>query len=133
MKTRITRESNMQTIYEPDLGECKQGQNPDAAPRCIQNQRQRAKIRNMAQRGECWLIRVNGYNMENWQPAEQYKRGLVYNFGAEAIAPRHDKALCDLIQARADAEYTGTRADYARIQAIEARLYEIGGEWLSWR
>lgn len=123
-----------ETIYLPDLGECKQGPNPDSLPRCIQNQKQRAKIRTMAQEhGQCWLVQVNGYNNNGFSPLTLYRFGLPCNFAACAIVPTYDAELVRMIAERATAPYIGTADDGKRIDAIFDRIEAIGGTVLLWR
>lgn len=124
-----------ETIYLPDLGECKQGPNPKSSPRCVQNQRQRAKIRRMKREdGACFIVDVNGFrDKPDWKPLAQYRFGLPYNFTGCAIVPKYDERLAFLIRDRAASPYTGTADDGRRIDSIFNRIEEIGGDTLSWR
>ena len=85
--------------------------------------------------GECWLGLVN-LSRDNGSrgkpPIWKWTGGLVYNFGARFVIPKHDAELERLILERDQAPYTGASADYSRIHTIFARIDAIGGEPLFW-
>ena len=56
----------------------------------------------------------------------------IYNFGASFVMPMPDAELERLILERLGAPYTGTREDSKRVEAILARLEEVGGIHLTW-
>jgi hypothetical protein len=99
------------------------------------NDGSRAVIAEMAAAhgGVVWLGRVNRVP---WNPGEHRYWILggepVENFGASFVAPTFDHELDDLIRQREQAEYTGTRDDRKRLEAIYARLADVGGEILIW-
>jgi hypothetical protein len=101
----------------------------------LHNDEQREKIQRMFdQRGGCWLGIVNKYKadpprswLEQWQPDR-----LVYNFEFCFAVPRFDQQLVELLQRRYDAPYTGTKQDAVFIDAIFARIEELGGVHLVW-
>lgn len=64
--------------------------------------------------------------MWEWNEGE-----VVYNFGAEFVAPAYDQELVRLIRERDDAPYNGSD-DYERIKRIMERVRAIGGEHLVW-
>jgi len=83
--------------------------------------------------GEAWLVEINGYQREGWEPLREYRFGLAYNYGASAVIPQYDAELERLIRERAAAEYTGTVEDNDRITTIFDRVDELGGKALIWR
>jgi len=85
--------------------------------------------------GECWLGNVNLHKRYRGEPEDvmwKWDGGLVCNFEAAFVVPRHDAELERLILERADAEYTGTRDDAKRIDTIFERIQALGGEHLHW-
>ena len=86
-----------------------------------------------AEHGEAWRGRINLYDNDKHLPIIwKWDGELVYNFGARFVIPHFDEQLYELIVLREYAPYTGTRADAKRVDAIFARLEEIGGETLLW-
>jgi hypothetical protein len=84
---------------------------------------------------EVWLGNVNLYgdDRHGGKPImTKWEGDLVYNFEYAFCIPGHDAELEQMIRDRDDAEYTGTRDDYKRIDAIFARIEKLGGETLSW-
>ena len=100
------------------------------------NDASRAVVRFMAaERGEAWLGKINLYGNERHGGALvmwQWDGTSVYNFGADFVCPTHDAELERLIHERDAAPYTTTAADAARVDAILARLEEVGGIHLYW-
>lgn len=83
--------------------------------------------------GGCILGKINAYNdEERATPMWAWDGGLVCNFGADFVVPRMDRRLLRLIRDRQEATYTGTVDDKVRVDAIFARLEEIGGTNLTW-
>lgn len=123
-----------ETVFLPDLGECKQGPNPDSLPRCIANQRARFEIRKMAQAhgGRCFLVTVNHYPPHDPAGLREYRSGKVFNFSGAAVAPTEDAELAGLIQDYNSTPFSLQKAS-ARFASIAARLEAIGGKWLAWR
>ncbi len=81
--------------------------------------------------GEAWLGNVNLYDDQSAGFVE-YVKGIVRNFEYRVLLPRHDQQLTDMIQARADAPYTGTKADGDLLDPIFDRIEAIGGICLNW-
>jgi hypothetical protein len=106
--------------------------------------------------GHCWLGHINLHNCRcghGWtehaawkgacgncacsafaedRPLWPWDGGLVYNFGGAFVIPDYDATLERLILERADAPYTGTRADSVRVTAIMDRILALGGHHLFW-
>lgn len=83
--------------------------------------------------GEAWLGRINLYADTRQLPILwKWDGGLVYNFGASFVIPRHDAELERLIRERDEADYTGTAGDMPRIEAIFERINALGGHTLIW-
>ncbi len=80
-----------------------------------------------------WLGNINLYAPDRmqimWQPGEHED---LTTFCAAFVIPAFDQELHDMIKARHEAEYTGTKADYARVNAITERVAAIGGYMLLW-
>ena len=104
------------------------------------NELSRSLVRAVAQAnsGEAWLGRINFYQAEDlvegkWKEVMwKFEGEGPLNFEASFVAPQFDEELVRLIEERRDAEYEGTRADMARINAIFERLEAIGGHGLHW-
>jgi len=85
--------------------------------------------------GEAWLGQINLYGNDRHGGAPvmwRWDGAPVYNFGASFVSPQHDAELERLIRERDDAPYTSVQADAERVDAILARLEEIGGVSLHW-
>jgi hypothetical protein len=90
--------------------------------------------------GEAWLGYVNlhgdaRFKDGNADPSKAYWKwdeGLVYNFGADFVAPVFDQVLFDLIRERDLAPYTSVAGDVPRVNAIHERIATIGGVLLAW-
>jgi hypothetical protein len=98
------------------------------------NELQRELIAAFArQHGEAWLGRINLYKEDKALPIIwKWDGGLVYNFGARFVIDHFDEELYNLIVLRFYAPYTGTMADFKRVDAIFTRLHELKGEILTW-
>lgn len=97
------------------------------------NDRQRTRLAAyLAAHGRAWIGKVNIYPPARAELVE-FTGQLVHNFAADFAVPRPDPTLLRLIIERDDAPYTGTAADAQRIDAIFARITELGGLILSWR
>lgn len=84
---------------------------------------------------EVWLGHVNLYGKDRHGGKaimQKWEGELVYNFEYAFAVPGHDIELEKMIRERDDAEYTGTAADYKRIDVIFARIEALGGETLAW-
>jgi hypothetical protein len=82
--------------------------------------------------GSAFLVKVNRYNAAERaeSPIRRWDGGLVYTFGASIIVPVFDAELERLLLEReAAATHKG---DYARLQAIYARVGVLGGTPLFW-
>jgi hypothetical protein len=83
--------------------------------------------------GHAWLGKVNLYKEDKGRPVMwEWDGAIVLNFGARFVVPCFSLELVTMILERANAEYTGTAADYERVKAIHARIHEMGGELLIW-
>lgn len=83
--------------------------------------------------GQAWLGKINLYDEDKGQPIIwRYQGDLVRNFTARFVIDHFDLELHRLIIERSQAEYTGTRDDYKRVEQITARIHELGGEMLIW-
>jgi len=98
------------------------------------NDLQRELIETYAEEhGEAWLGRINLYRTDPEGPIIWKWNGeLVLNFGARFVIPSFDEELERMILERSKAEYTGTKADYARISPIFQRIEDLGGKLLVW-
>jgi len=82
---------------------------------------------------EVWLGKVNLYNKDKGKPIlKQWGGELVYNFEYTFLIPAYDKELETLIYDRDNADYTGTKDDIVRIDAIFNRIEGLNGIILSW-
>lgn len=87
-----------------------------------------------AECGEAWLGEINLYGAERHggHPVMWKWDGCtVLNFSCAFVAPRYDAELVRLIRERDDAPWSAS-ADVARVDAIRARVAEIGGLDLIW-
>ena len=84
-----------------------------------------------AEHGEAWLGRVNLYGDDSGE-LHKWEGGEVYNFGADFVLPCYDAEVERLVRERAEAPYTGTADDGKRVDAIFARIGEVGGSHLFW-
>ena len=85
--------------------------------------------------GTAWLGRINLYGDQRGNRdaiLNEYQRGMVYNFQCSFIVPEHDQELEQMILDRDNAEYTGTKDDCARIDAIFAKIDTLNGLHLHW-
>lgn len=57
---------------------------------------------------------------------------FVYNFNAQFVIPKYDKELDNLIHDRHNETYTGTVRDSKWVDAIQNRIFAIGGHDLTW-
>lgn len=97
------------------------------------NQLSRAIIRAYLSNGSAWVGNINRYSdMKNDPYLAEYKSGMVYNFQYSFVAPEYDQTLVDMIYNREHSEYTGTRNDYKLVEAIMARIDQLGGQHLFW-
>ena len=88
-----------------------------------------------AEHGEAWLGQVNLYGEQRGKPEHalwKWDGSTIYTFGSSFVAPRYDEELVRLIMKRDTTPYTTTAADAVRVDAIHARLEEIGGVTLFW-
>jgi len=69
---------------------------------------------------------------EGNDPMWWWDGSLVYNFGCAFVVPCDDEQLRQMILDRDRAEYTGTKDDMVRVEAIHARIEELGGHHLVW-
>jgi hypothetical protein len=91
-------------------------------------------------KGSAWLGYVNLHDERrfkngNTDPSKAYWKwdgGLVYNFGADFVAPVFDQVLFDLIRERDLTTYTSVAADVPHVRAIHERIAAIGGLLLMW-
>lgn len=85
---------------------------------------------------DCYLGKVNLYDNDRGQKSAilcKYVTGQrVYNFSYSFMIPCYDAELVKMIYDRDVAEYTGTKADYIRVDAIHARVEKLGGMQLIW-
>lgn len=97
------------------------------------NDRTRAQLAAyLAEHGRAWIGKINIYPPARAELVE-YTGQLVHNFEADFVVPRPDPTLLRLIIERDEAPYTGTADDGPRVDAIFARIAELGGLILSWR
>jgi len=83
--------------------------------------------------GAVWLGKVNLYNEDDRaEPMWKWDGDLVYNFGASFVIPCFDLELLRLIQYRDSTPYHGTADDYEWVNAIHARIEELGGHHFVW-
>ena len=89
--------------------------------------------------GNVWLGNVNLYDEDRGNPESILTKHLdiihrqtIINFSFSFAIPVYDQALVDMIFARDQAEYTGTKEDYKRVDAIHKRIEELGGTHLIW-
>ena len=95
----------------------------------------RSKVESaLAEWGEVWLGNVNLYDEARKHPFQlvKYCGETVYTFSYHFILPVNDPVLTELIDKRDKSEYTGTSADMKMINAIFARIEELGGVSLLW-
>lgn len=85
----------------------------------------------LKENGEAWLWNVNPYG-DSEVVVRKYEKGMVYNFGASFVTPGYDPRLEQMIIDRLAAEYTGTKDDYTRVDAIMSRAEEVGAAQLIW-
>lgn len=97
------------------------------------NDRQRTRLAAYrAEHGRAWIGRVNIYPPARAELVEITGQ-MVHNFAADFMVPKPDPALLRLIIERDEAPYTGTAEDGQRLDAIFARIEELGGRLLTWR
>lgn len=84
--------------------------------------------------GACYLGKVNLYDDQRGKPYRlvEYTGQLVYNFEYSFVVPVNLRELCELIEERDRAPYTGTREDFTRIEEIHALIEKLGGTQLIW-
>ncbi len=83
--------------------------------------------------GAAWLGKINLYAEDKGKPPVwEWDGGQVYNFGACFVLPAYDAEIERLIKERDAAPYTGTKDDYARVDAITALVEQRGGDNLIW-
>lgn len=85
-----------------------------------------------AEHGRVWIGKVNIYPPARAELSE-YTGQMVHNFEADYAVPKPDPDLLRLIIERDEAPYTSTTDDGPRIDAIFARIAELGGLLLTWR
>lgn len=85
-----------------------------------------------AEHGAAWIGKINIYPPARAELVE-FTGQLVRNFEADFAVPKPDPTLLRLIIERAESPYTGTAEDGRRIDAIFARIDELGGRLLTWR
>ena len=85
-----------------------------------------------AEHGRAWIGKINIYPPARAELVE-FTGQLVRNFEADFVVPQPDATLLRLIIERDEAPYTGTAEDGRRIDAIFARIDELGGRLLTWR
>ena len=96
------------------------------------NKFSRAKVRAFRRgHGEAWLGNVNFYP-ETPPNYTKYTNGIVRNFEYRFIISQPDAELQNLITQRNEADYTGTKADFSRVDAIFNKIEELGGIVLNW-
>ena len=82
--------------------------------------------------GQCWLGKINLYGDERKKEYHliPYSGQMVYNFEYDFCLPVNDDIIQYMIQDRDRTLYTGTTDDYKRIDKIQNRIDELGGELL---
>ena len=97
-----------------------------------QNAFQRALIRAMRrENGKCYIGLINQKTKGNFTFL-QYLRGMVYNFGGDFILPKFDLDLDNMIgEYRGLTPWNNVKA-YKMIDAIFARVENLGGIALYW-
>jgi hypothetical protein len=83
-----------------------------------------------AQYGEAWLVKINLYGPGPHTP--MWQANSVRNWEADYVLLAYDQPLVDMILARHEAPYTGTKEDGKRFDAIAARIRDLGGKVLFW-
>jgi hypothetical protein len=108
---------------------------PGEADERVNNANRRVVAAMAEAHGEAWLGKINLYGNERhgghpvmWK----WDGGTVYNFDAAFVVPAFDEELVRLVKERDDAEYTGTKDDAVRVEAIMQRITDIGGVHLFW-
>lgn len=97
------------------------------------NERSRTRLAAyLAEHGAAWIGKVNIYPPARAELIE-FTGQLVRNFEADFAVPRPDPTLLRLIIERQETPYTGTADDGPRVDAILARIEELGGLILTWR
>lgn len=83
--------------------------------------------------GQAWLGKVNRYKGDKGSPVWEWDGGLVHNFGADFVVPAYDRQLALLILDRAatSGEYDAGR-NFRTLEAIAARVRELGGVFVDW-
>ena len=103
------------------------------ADHAAHNARTRARLAGyLAAHSHVWIGTINIYPPARGELVA-YTGQLVPNFAADFAVPKPDPALLRLIIERDEAPYTSTTADGPRIDAIFARIEELGGLILTWR
>lgn len=88
------------------------------------------------EKGAAFLYKINLHGKERGireNICQEWTGQMVYNFGWSVVAPVRDETVIDLICSRDAAEYTGTKDDTARIDAIFKRLEGISAIYLHWQ
>ena len=81
--------------------------------------------------GEAWLGKVNLYDDDGKQWRFDYG-ATVWNCSADYVLPERNQEIEDMVIARDNAPYTGTKDDYERVKAIHEAIEEAGGYLLHW-
>ena len=82
--------------------------------------------------GQCWLGKINLYGDERKKEYHliPYIGQMVYNFDYDFCLPFNDDIIQYMIQDRDRTPYTGAIDDYKRLNKIQNRIDELGGELL---
>lgn len=105
----------------------------------VNNSSRRLVMSYYKERGAAWLGKINrsgGTGPDLWQfDGEQLSpnEAKVYNFGADFVVPCHDEQLVKLIAERHDPNVPySPQKNVDTLEAINARIKELGGEHLHW-
>ena len=103
------------------------------AARDANNERTRARLADYAtEHSRVWIGKINIFPPARAELVA-YTGQLVHTFTSDFAVPKPDPTLLRLIIERAEAPYPSTTDDGPRLDAIFARLAELGGLILTWR
>lgn len=77
---------------------------------------------------ECWLVVINPFGSQ--QRYRRHDGGMVYNFGADYVIPKHDERVQQLCEELAKTE--GIKSYHIATERLVARIKEVGGITLAW-